>query len=284
MGHVGVPHPQRAALGGAVAIVGQTLSQGDDGYPTAYGPLSGPELLATATANSLKGDGLRPWPVHQLDRALVAGGVVGFVGVLTLLRKGLPWRLSLVGLALAGVFGVGVLVQQRWHAWLPLLAPAAGLALLAGVFSGDAYLLEGKERRRLRRTFERYVAPGVVAEILADPAAAQGILRGRTLDLTVLFCDLKGFTSLTRERSAAGQSETHVRQLNTYLGAMVEVIMAHGGTVDKFIGDAVMAVFGSPVGRGLGEEARAAVGCALAMGESLASLNDELRLQGVIAL
>jgi len=277
-------HPQRAALGGAVAIVGQTLSQGDDGYPTAYGPLSGPELLATATANSLTGDGLRPWPVHQRDRALVVGGVVWLLGVLALLRQGLPWRLSLVGLALAGLFGVGLLVQQRLHTWLPLLAPAAGLALLAGVFSGDAYLLEGKERRRLRRTFERYVAPGVVAEILADPAAAQGILRGRTLDVTVLFCDLKGFTSLTRERSAAGQSEAHVRQLNTYLGAMVEVIMAHGGTVDKFIGDAVMAVFGSPVGRGLGEEARAAVGCALAMGESLASLNGEWRRQGVIAL
>jgi adenylate cyclase len=164
------------------------------------------------------------------------------------------------------------------------LAPAAGLALLAGVFSADAYLLEGNERRRLRRTFERYVSPGVVAEILADPAAAQGILRGRTLDVTVLFCDLKGFTSLTRERSAAGESEAHVRQLNTYLGAMVEVIMAHGGTVDKFIGDAVMAVFGSPMGRGLAEEARAAVGCALAMGESLAILNAEWRRQGVISL
>ena len=277
-------HPQRAALGGAIAIVGQTLSQGDDGYPTAFGPLSGPELLATATANSLQGDGLRPWPVHKRDRALLAGGVVWLVGALALLRMGLPWRLSLVGLALAGVFGVGVLVQQRLHVWLPLLAPAAGLALLAGVFSADAYLLEGNERRRLRRTFERYVSPGVVAEILADPAAAQGILRGRTLDVTVLFCDLKGFTSLTRERSAAGESEAHVRQLNTYLGAMVEVIMAHGGTVDKFIGDAVMAVFGSPMGRGLAEEARAAVGCALAMGESLASLNAEWRRQGVISL
>jgi adenylate cyclase len=168
--------------------------------------------------------------------------------------------------------------------WLPLLAPGAGLVLLGVVMSSDAYLLEGREQRRLRRTFERYVAPGVVAEILADPAAAQGILRGRTLDLTVLFCDLKGFTSLTRERSAAGQSEAHVRQLNTYLAEMVEVIMAHGGTVDKFIGDAVMAVFGSPVGRGVGQEARAAVVCALAMGEALAKLNAEWEKVGIQTL
>jgi adenylate cyclase len=114
----------------------------------------------------------------------------------------------------------------------------------------------------------------VVAEILADPESAQGILRGRVLEVTVLFSDLQGFTQLTRRRSAAGQSELHVRQLNQYLGAMVEVITAHGGTVDKFIGDAVMAVFGSPVGRGPAREAEAAVRCALAMAERLRQLNE----------
>ncbi len=277
-------HPKRGALAGALAIVGQTLSEGDDGYPTPYGPLSGPELLATATANSLAGDGLRPWPSRPPARALVAAAPVVLVGVLALARAGLPWRLSVVGLALAAQLGVGLLLQQRQHLWLPLLAPAAGLALLGVVFSGDAYLLEGRERRRLRRTFERYVAPGVVAEILSDPEAAQGILRGRTLDVTVLFCDLKGFTSLTRERGAAGQSEAHVRQLNTYLEAMVDVIMAHGGTVDKFIGDAVMAVFGSPVGRGVGEEARAAVTCAKAMGAALTNLNVTWEREGIQTL
>jgi len=99
--------------------------------------------------------------------------------------------------------------------------------------------------------------------------------------VTVLFSDLKGFTELTRRRSAAGETEVHVRQLNTYLGAMVEVITAHGGTVDKFIGDAVMAVFGSPVGRGVEQEAAAAVRCALAMRVRLDSLNASWREQGL---
>lgn len=279
-----VSHPQRAGLAGSIAVVGQTLAQGGDGYPTAYGPLSGVELLATATANSLSGDGLKPWPLNPAARALMAGAPVLLVGALALARGGLPWRLSLVVLALAGQLGLGVLMQQRFHLWLPLLAPGAALTLLGVVFSGDAYLLEGRERRRLRHTFERYVAPGVVAEILADPAAAQGILRGRTLDVTVLFSDLKGFTDLTRERSAAGESEAHVHQLNTYLGAMVEVIMDHGGTVDKFIGDAVMAVFGSPMGRGVQVEAQAAVACAEAMGEALLRLNAQWQQQGIRAL
>jgi adenylate cyclase len=215
---------------------------------------------------------------------LVAAAPVALAGVIALARQGLAWRLALVGLALAGQLGLGLLVQQRLHLWLPLLAPSAGLALLGLIYGADAYLLEGRERRRLRRTFERYVAPGVVAEILADPAAAQGILRGRTLDVSVLFCDLKGFTSLTRERSAAGESEAHVRQLNAYLSAMVDVILAHGGTVDKFIGDAVMAVFGSPVGRGVGEEARAAVDCALAMGQALHTLNTAWQQEGIQTL
>lgn len=273
-------HPLRGSLAGTLAVVGPTLLEGDDGYPTPFGPLSGVELLATATANSLVGDGLRPWPEAPWARGLVAAAPIGLVGLLALGRQGLAWRLSLVCLGLVGQLGLGLLLQQRAQLWLPLLAPTVGLALLGVLYGGDAIQVEGRERRRLRRTFERYVAPGVVAEILADPAAAQGILRGRTLDVTVLFCDLKGFTSLTRERSAAGQSEAHVRQLNTYLTAMVDVILAHGGTVDKFIGDAVMAVFGSPVGRGVRLEARAAVACALAMGAALERLNGAWSREG----
>jgi adenylate cyclase len=89
---------------------------------------------------------------------------------------------------------------------------------------------------------------------------------------------------LTKQRSGEGQSELHVLQLNEYLGAMVEVVMAHGGTVDKFIGDAVMAVFGSPVSRGVAEEASQAVRCALAMRAALAGLNEDWARRGIATL
>ena len=277
-------HPLRRSLPGALVLLGPVVSQGDDGYPSPYGSLSGLELLATATANSLSGEGLRVWPEAAPWRALLAA--LPLLALLLLARhgQGLRWRL----LALLGVFclqlGVALLAFWTAHLWLPLLSPSLGLALLGLLYGGDAYLREGLERRRLRLTFERYVAPGVVAEILADPASAQGILRGRLLEVTVLMTDLQGFTSLTQQRSQAGQSELHVRQLNTYLGEMVEVIAAHGGTVDKFIGDAVLAVFGSPVGRGLEVEAAAALRCALAMREALAKLNQQWRQEGVAEL
>jgi adenylate cyclase len=281
-------HPQRAELAGALVVVGPVVAQGDDGYPTPFGSLSGLELLATATANSLQGDGLRSWPQRPAERALVAVLPLLLAGglalALALARRALVWRLGVIAAILGLQLAIAGLALQQRHLWLPLLAPATGLVLLALVHGGDAYLLEERERRRLRRTFERYVAPGVVAEILADPEAAQGILRGRLLDVTVLFADLKGFTELTRQRSLAGQSELHVSQLNRYLGAMVEVITAHGGTVDKFIGDAVMAVFGSPVGRGVLVEARAALACALAMRQALAELNRSWESEGICRL
>ena len=277
-------HPRRASLAGALVLLGPVVAQGDDGYPTPFGPLSGLELLATATANSLQGDGLQPWPVDPWPRALLAIAPLLAALALGRLRQPIVWRLGVLTLMLAGVVGAGVLTLRQGHRWLPLLPPITGLVLLGVVAGSDAYLREQGERRRLRRTFERYVAPGVVAEILSDPAAADGILRGRLLEVTVLMSDIKGFTTLTAQRSEAGQSELHVKQLNEYLGAMVEVVVAHGGTIDKFIGDAVMAVFGSPVSRGTAAEARAAVACALAMRRALAACNADWSSRGIATL
>ncbi len=277
-------HPLRDAVKGSVVLLGSVVSQGDDGYPSPYGSLTGLEVLGTATANSLLGDGLQPWPQPGPERALLALAPLLLVLLAARWRPSLGWRLGLVGLALVLQFGAGVLVMQGASRWLPLLTPLTGLTLLGLLYGGDAYLREGQERRRLRLTFERYVAPGVVAEILSDPESAQGILRGRLLEVTVLMTDIKGFTVLTKQRSGQGESELHVRQLNEYLGAMVEVVMDHGGTIDKFIGDAVMAVFGSPVSRGVAEEASQAVRCALAMREALAALNVDWAQRGIATL
>ena len=277
-------HPRRALLAGDVALVGPVVSEGSAGYGTPFGSLSGLEMLGTATANSLQGDGLLSWPAQPPQRALLA--VAPLLLVLAAGRRlsAIQARLGFVALLLALQPAAGLLVQQRGNRWLPLLAPLSGLVGLALLYGGEAYLREAGERLRLRRTFERYVAPGVVAEILADPEAAEGILRCRQLEVTVLMSDIRGFTTLTRQRSMAGQSELHVCQLNEYLGAMVEVVGQHGGTIDKFIGDAVMAVFGSPLSRGAREEARQAVRCGLAMRAALAALNADWRRRGLAEL
>jgi adenylate cyclase len=275
-------HARRSALQGAVVLVGPVVSQGGMGSPTPFGPVSGLELLAVATANSLAGDGLAPWPSAPWARAVLAMAPVLLVA-LVLFRKTnkLRWGMALLAAMLALQF-VAAYGSLSWgNRWLPLLAPVTALVLVGVLYGFDAYLVEGKERRRLRRTFERYVAPSVVSEILSSPEEADAILRGRLLPVTVLFCDIKGFTTLTKRRTETGQAQELVEQLNQYLGEMVEVITAHGGTVDKFIGDCVVAVFGSPVSRGVSEEAVAALTCAKAMGQSLERLNQGWLPRGI---
>ncbi len=267
--------PLRKKLKGALVLVGPTLNQGENGHNSAFGVLSGLELLGTASANSIDGTGIAPWPATALPRALVASLPLLLLGLIGLQRSKLSWRLGCCCLGLILLLLVSSSGLLRWHRALPLLAPAAALILMACGFGFDGYWREERERRRLRRTFERYVAPSVVAEILQNRKAAEGILLGRNLPVTVLFSDLKGFTALTQQLSKEGRSTDLVQQLNTYLGAMVEVISAHGGTVDKFIGDAVMAVFGSPRSRGVALEAAQAVRCAHAMGERLEQLNQQ---------
>ena len=276
--------PLRKKLKGALVLVGPTLNQGENGHNSAFGVLSGLELLGTASANSIDGTGIAPWPATALARALVASLPLLLLGLIGLQRSNLSWRLGCCFLGLILLLLVSSSGLLRWHRALPLLAPAAALILLASGFGFDGYWREERERRRLRRTFERYVAPSVVAEILQNREAAEGILLGRNLPVTVLFSDLKGFTALTQRLSKEGRSTELVQQLNTYLGAMVAVITAHGGTVDKFIGDAVMAVFGSPRSRGIALEAAQAVRCAIAMGERLEQLNQQWLLENIAPL
>ena len=276
--------PLRKKLKGALVLVGPTLNQGENGHNSAFGVLSGLELLGTASANSIDGTGIAPWPATALARALVASLPLLLLGLIGLQRSNLSWRLGCCFLGLILLLLVSSSGLLRWHRALPLLAPAAALILLASGFGFDGYWREERERRRLRRTFERYVAPSVVAEILQNREAAEGILLGKNLPVTVLFSDLKGFTALTQRLSKEGRSTELVQQLNTYLGAMVAVITAHGGTVDKFIGDAVMAVFGSPRSRGIALEAAQAVRCAIAMGERLEQLNQQWLLENIAPL
>ena len=268
-------------LRAALVLVGPTVADGGGGFDTPFGRLSGLELMATAVANSLDGSGLRPWPLSPWGRALVAALPGLLVLLLARWRRGLAARLGSAAAVLALTLLAAVVAFGQAAVLVPVLGAVAAVIGLGVLFAGDAYLGELAERRRLRRTFERYVAPSLVREILADPDSAQGLLRGEQRPVTVLFSDLKGFTQLTTRRTEQGQIPLHLQQLNTYLGAMVEVISAHGGTVDKFIGDCVMAVFGSPLSRGPQAEAIAAVRCGQAMAARLQQLNASWAAEGL---
>jgi len=129
-------------------------------------------------------------------------------------------------------------LQNRLAA--PLVMPLLGMTLVYGGITVENYLREYKERVLLRTTFSRYVSPDVVDEILENPAGLG--LSGQRRHITILFSDIRGFTSISENI----EPEQVVELLDDYLGEVTRIVFKNGGTVDKFIGDAVMALFGAP--------------------------------------
>jgi adenylate cyclase len=153
---------------------------------------------------------------------------------------------------------------------------ALGLGLVGAL--GLRVAVEARERRRTREAFARFV-PEPVVEELVDGNGVGGRLPGRRMEATVMFCDLRGFTTLAETQPA----ERVLEILNRFLTGMSEAVLDHGGTVVSYMGDGVMAVFGSPVERP--DHALAAYEAAREMlGPRLDAFNGWLASQGLESL
>lgn len=183
-----------------------------------------------------------------------------------------------VGWAVAIVIALGALLVWAATAaigsgvWVALVMPV--LALSLATFGGTAwqYFVEGRQKRLMKQLFGRYVSPDVFAHLVADPSQAQ--LGGHRREMTVLFSDIRGFTAASEK----APPEAVVAQLNEYFSAMVAVLFRHHGTLDKFVGDMVMGLFGAPVADPL--HADHAVAAALDMVKELERLNSVWTAQG----
>jgi class 3 adenylate cyclase len=136
----------------------------------------------------------------------------------------------------------------------------------------DTAIFEDRERRRLKTIFQRTVSKDVFETLLKN---GEDALVGKRTPLTILFSDLRGFTTMSEGLDVS----VVVRLLNAHLSRMTEIVLAHGGTVDKFIGDAVMAIFGAPLARD--DHALAGVRCALAMREAHQVLRRAWKAEGL---
>jgi adenylate cyclase len=161
---------------------------------------------------------------------------------------------------------------------LPVATPLLALNFSGITTSAYDYFLEHRDKRRVRRTLERYVSRDVVKELLDNPETFFTVRGGIRRAVTILFCDVRGFTTMTE---SANESQL-VQQLNEYFENWVQTVFEHEGSLDKFIGDAVMAVWGNipKVSRGESKDAQNAVATALKMKSKLAALNGSWSARG----
>lgn len=258
-----------SAFAGKLVIVGATASGTYDRFATPFdGGAAGAEIHATVAENVLAQSFMRRAPA-RFDRGLTVAAGVGAAAAATLLPVAAAVAVVLTSLA-ALVWWA--LVQVRHGEWIALVMPVSAAAI--ALFSGIAweYFVEGREKRRVRKLFARYVSKDVIEQLMADPGLAR--LGGQRREMTVLFSDIRGFTSATER----GQPEAVVAQLNEYFGAMVDVLFRHHGTLDKFVGDMVMGLFGAPLADP--RHADHAVAAAVEMRRSLATLNEKWRGEG----
>ncbi|MBI3060263.1 MAG: adenylate/guanylate cyclase domain-containing protein, partial [Deltaproteobacteria bacterium] len=148
--------------------------------------------------------------------------------------------------------------------WMPMVPTFLGVMLSYVGITLDNYIREQKERIRLRATFSKYVSADVVDELLED---REGLgLGGKKRHITVLFSDIRGFTSISEQIGP----EQVVSLLSDFFGQVTHIVFKHGGTIDKFIGDAVFAIFGAP--KSHGDDAVRAVKTGIEMIELVESL------------
>jgi adenylate cyclase len=262
-----------------IVMVGPSAQVLHDFVDTPMSPMtSGPGLHLEAMAAALGQEFLQPTPA-DIGLALVAAAGLVAWSLVAFLRRPLICVGALVVLT-ASYLGAARLFYDKTGLLL-LTVPVLLALMLSGSFSlGFEYFLDRLEKLRTRRTLERYVSKNLVAEILENPDSYYSSLRGVRVPVTILFSDLIGFTTLTEK----ADPEALVAQLNEYLSRMTSEIFNNGGTLDKFIGDAIMAVWGNVRSLGTAQDAKCCARAALGMRRQLSQLNQMWREQGRMGL
>ncbi len=232
----------------------------------------GVEVQANLLAGVLHGT-IKTHPPGAGLLAALFTAILGLVLTLTMPRveaTGVAAIACLALMTLAGFFGL----TYSGLGWVVSVAPALLLIVsLSGLYAFIGYFFEGRTRAQIAERFGEYVSPQVVKRMLDEPEKYSSKSENR--ELTLLFADIRGFT----RNAETMQPEALHEYINRFLSSMTDVIHSYHGTVDKYMGDAVMAFWGAP----LTDEFHAdnAVACAMAMQQEAARLNLDFRAEGL---
>jgi len=219
-------------------LVGASAAGLGDIFQTPFGAMSGVEIHANTIATMRAGIEVESISkvtglINLTLIAIILFLITRFVQVLVKIYGALILSLVAIVLGAQLMFSLGYIVPHLYQIILFVLLTGALLLL--------QYIFELNEKRFIRRGFEQYVAPSVVAEIADHPEKL--VLGGEERKLTILFSDIRGFTTISEQLTPSALMD----QLNEYLEEMSEAVMERQGLVDKYIGDAVMAFWGAPL-------------------------------------
>lgn len=268
-----------ASVRGKAVLVGVTLVGNFDQRVTPFKELEpGVYIHAAYLSNILSQDFLtRPLLARPLELMFMLGAALLLARLLPRVR--FAWKLGAMALLVAVWLGVDQLLFTRGvqvATVLPLLSlvTTAFAVIFLGYFSADAEKTRlHEEKARLRETFQHYLDASVMEQVLEHPEKLK--LGGERKELTVLFSDIRGFTTLSERMSP----EQLVSFINEYLTPMTDVVFANGGTLDKYIGDAIMCFWGAPVDQP--DHALRACSAALGFQEQLRELQRRWRAAGL---
>ena len=222
-----------------IVVVGLTAAGLLDLKPTPIRSVyPGMAIHATLAANLLHRDfRVRVSPAA----ALTLAAATALIAAATVIFLTTVWHLGVATVAEVAALPLAVTTAYRYNLWVDgvMLALSLGLAFaFAAVFS---YATEGRQKRQIKRMFSHYMSEHLIHDLLKHPEKLR--LGGEKRVLTVFFSDLAGFTSLSEKLTP----EEVVTLLNRYLTAMTDIILASGGLIDKYEGDAIMALWGAPL-------------------------------------
>jgi adenylate cyclase len=229
---------------------------------TLFGWTYGVEVHANALQNILAQRFLVPLPVPLVWLLLLSSSAV-VTGVL--FRYGVNWGVRVAAMVMIAVIALAIVVFQQSEVAVPMISPLIGVVLSFLGSTSYVSIVEGREKRLIRRMFGKYVSPRVVDELVADPSRLK--LGGEKRHITILFSDLAGFTAMSERL----EPEQLVSVLNQYLNEMSALAMEERGLIDKYIGDAIMALYGAPTA--LEDHALHACRTAVRMQRRLAEMN-----------
>jgi adenylate cyclase len=231
-------YPREAFAGKWVLVGGTAVTMWDLKPSPVSTTYPGVEFHATLLDNLLQGDFLKTLP----DWALWAWALVlaAVMAAAVLFSSGLIVTLAALGLAVLVCLALSVLAF--WAGlWADPILPGVTLAMSFGLATAYSYANEGRQKTNIRHMFGQYMSETVISHLLAHPEKLK--LGGERRRVSLFFSDLAGFTTISEHLEA----ETVVALVNDYFCCMTEIILAEGGTLDKFEGDAIMAFWGAPL-------------------------------------